>query len=481
MLSITNIGLVNVDSEPLIIAADDAYNSLTDEQKTIVSNFDVLKKAKESYDQLKADEAVAAINAIGVVKTSSEKKIDFAFDLYQRLTDRQKALVGNFTDLLKAKDSFNLMKVNEVIKKIDQLGTITINEKSDIDSAKTSYDSLSEEQKKLVTNYPVIQQSYDEFSRLQIADVISLIDAIGEVNLNSSPSIETARKAYDVLNPSQKEFVTNYSKLELSTKDFSTAQINNVSSMIDAIGTPKVENKPKVIEARASYEKLDSGQKQEVTNYALLESIEQTITGLEVAEINKLIAGLNVNYPQKSDWDKCDKIFHLLENLPEIERTTSNFKDFDKFDKLYNMFQEYFKAVNYANNGQYEEAYNLMVTLNIMDSKQLAREYEKIVFKWWVEGQMTKSSYTRNEFFQIDFTVYGGKQDETINILYICSLPGAANSTDVLRDVSDGDSYWYKCWHPRPDYASQGIGKITFKNYSTGEVLGEFEFTVTYN
>ena len=49
---INDIGDVTLESEPKIIKAEEAYNNLSDTQKESVTNYNVLLKARETYDQL---------------------------------------------------------------------------------------------------------------------------------------------------------------------------------------------------------------------------------------------------------------------------------------------------------------------------------------------------------------------------------------------------------------------------------------------
>ena len=49
---INQIGEVDLDSEPRIIEAEEAYNKLSDSQKEKVTNYSVLVEARETYDQL---------------------------------------------------------------------------------------------------------------------------------------------------------------------------------------------------------------------------------------------------------------------------------------------------------------------------------------------------------------------------------------------------------------------------------------------
>jgi len=59
------IGEVSLESEAAITAANDAYNALTDEQKALVTNADVLEAAKSAFSVLTT--AVVPISGDGVV------------------------------------------------------------------------------------------------------------------------------------------------------------------------------------------------------------------------------------------------------------------------------------------------------------------------------------------------------------------------------------------------------------------------------
>ena len=96
-----------------IDAAREAYDALTDEQKELVSNYDTLIAAEAAYAELKADYTAAKavidlIDAIGVVTYSdaSKEKIDAAREAYDALTDEQKELVTNYDVLVAAEERY---------------------------------------------------------------------------------------------------------------------------------------------------------------------------------------------------------------------------------------------------------------------------------------------------------------------------------------------------------------------------------------
>ena len=104
--------------------ANKAYNALTADQKALVTNLDVLNKAQQTYetlkaaaeklaaDKAKADAVIAKITAIGKVEYTNacKGKIDEANKAYNALTADQKALVTNLNVLNKAQQTYETLK-----------------------------------------------------------------------------------------------------------------------------------------------------------------------------------------------------------------------------------------------------------------------------------------------------------------------------------------------------------------------------------
>lgn len=119
----------------------------------------------------------------------------------------------------------NQEKAERVINLIKSVtdGEITIESEKDLDSAKMEYNSLSDEQKKLVDNYDKLKNSYTELDKLKEKQANqekakSVIDAIKAVNPDSltdtDTSIQEIRTEYERLTEEQKNLVTNLDKLE---------------------------------------------------------------------------------------------------------------------------------------------------------------------------------------------------------------------------------------------------------------------------
>ena len=116
--------------------------------------------------------------------------------------------------VLEAPDDPAVAAVKELI---DAIGEVTLDSGDAIDAARTAYDKLPEAKKALVDNYEKLTAAEETYTALVDAAaakaVDDLIDAIGEVTADSGDAIKAARAAYDALTDTQKELVKNYEKL----------------------------------------------------------------------------------------------------------------------------------------------------------------------------------------------------------------------------------------------------------------------------
>ena len=105
---------VTIDSGDDIENAWELYNALTDSEKELVFNYDLLEEAQTVFDALTeeyaADSAAAwavdeKINAIGTVTAFNYKKIYAAREAYDALTDSQKELVYDYDVLTDAEEA----------------------------------------------------------------------------------------------------------------------------------------------------------------------------------------------------------------------------------------------------------------------------------------------------------------------------------------------------------------------------------------
>lgn len=111
--AIDAIGEVSLDSDSSIYNAEAKYEALTDRQKKAVSNYDTLVAARNSYNNLIEAEMAKvekAISGIGEVTLEKASIIDDANSLYQSLPNDAKEQVSNYDVLQSALDTIADLK-----------------------------------------------------------------------------------------------------------------------------------------------------------------------------------------------------------------------------------------------------------------------------------------------------------------------------------------------------------------------------------
>ena len=276
---------ITLNSEKAIEEAKKAYNLLTDEQKEQIKNADAIKTAEEKLSKLQVENAESKISVIGDVTLDSKDAIKDARDTYDALTDDQKKQVTNYDVLETAEAKLSDLQVENVKTKIDGIGEVTLSSSSTIKAARTAYNALTDDQKKQVTNYDVLEAAEKKLSDLQVENVKNKIDGIGEVTLSSSSTIKAARSAYNALTADQKKQVTNYDVLQKAESELSDLQkADAVVTKIKNIGTVTLKSESKIKQARTAYNKLTDKQKTLVTNYDVLEKAEKDLADLKAAD-----------------------------------------------------------------------------------------------------------------------------------------------------------------------------------------------------
>ena len=159
------------------------YNILTDaEAKYAKLKADADKAAA---DKAAANAATAKISAVGTVEytSASKAKIDAARAAYNALTAEQKTMVTNYAVLKAAEAKYAELKAaaeksaadktaaDAVTAKIAAIGKVeyTVASKTNINSARIAYNALSADQKPLVTNYGTLTAAEAKYNELKAA------------------------------------------------------------------------------------------------------------------------------------------------------------------------------------------------------------------------------------------------------------------------------------------------------------------------
>lgn len=230
------------------------------------------------------EKVTAMIDAIGDVTINSEGAIVRAETAYSALSATQKSQVRNYSTLVAARRAFNLLReeayVAEVEKLIDAIGEVTLNSGDAIEQAENAYNNLTPEQREEVRNSDDLLAARAEFNELvTIKAVEDKIDAIGTVTRDSGAAIREAQNAYDALTAEQQERVGNYGTLRAAIEAFRDWEdIAEVEDLINAIGRVELtdDSLAKIQEAQDAYDALTTAQQAQVRNYNTLAAAHAT-------------------------------------------------------------------------------------------------------------------------------------------------------------------------------------------------------------
>ena len=202
------LGVVTLDSESAIVAAEDAYTVLSSKDKEAAAESKALLDSKRAdLDELveaqKQAELEAAVNpvielidAIGTVTADSDAAITAAENAFAALTAEQQALVGDAADVLIAsREAYEAAvaalaeeHANAASSAIAAIGAVTLNSKDLIDAAQNLYNALTAEEKALVTNYGELENAIAQYDNLWAAEKQRIIDTYSaKFEIDSDP------------------------------------------------------------------------------------------------------------------------------------------------------------------------------------------------------------------------------------------------------------------------------------------------------
>lgn len=279
----TTLGELNKLSQ-VIEQASAAISGLTKEQKELLDEAQVASCAAAKELLAVYTKAVENLN-----KWSSEdqnKYTDLKTPLNSLAATARKELESSVDKdgAAKALNGYCAGGVMELIRSVGTVKTVMTEQeaaqvKSKIQRAQAAYGNLSDDQKKLVTNYAALQAAgtaYKTYEQNYAAakTVIDLIKDIGKVNEGMTRTeadtvkkkIQTAQDAYNKLTSDQKKMVTNYADLQAATAAYQTYETNYAAAkaaedLIKAIGTVTKDSYDAIQKATEAYNKLTVTQK----------------------------------------------------------------------------------------------------------------------------------------------------------------------------------------------------------------------------
>lgn len=282
------------------------FNNLTDAQKLMITNVQLLINAENALQGLQAEinAVIALINLIeDPVRIADQAAIDNARDAYDALDPLQQALVSNYQDLVDAEEALADLYagIQDIIARIDGLpDPLRIADLATVDAIRVSFNALTLEQKGLVTNIAELTAAENTIDALidEVNRVKALIAALGDpILLADETDIEDARDAFDALTTEQQGLIDNVDELTSAEDDFQTLldEIDVVNGLILALTTPTtLASEDAILAAREAYDALTVEQQGYVLNYSTLTTAEADYQILvdEVEAVKALIIDL---------------------------------------------------------------------------------------------------------------------------------------------------------------------------------------------
>mgnify|MGYP001722060124 CR=1 FL=1 len=240
----------------------------------------------EDWDGLSFD-LTGAIKVGGFAKVPTHRILSYGDGIDNPYGTSAAAIVSQLPALSLKLEGWH---VNDVIEKIDAIGEVTLASEEAITAARAAYEALTEAQQAQVTNYDKLTAAEARLTDLKAAKAVDdMIDAIGEVTLESEGAIDAARAAYEALTEAQQAEVKSYDKLTAAEARLAVLKpAKPVEKLIDAIGEVTLGSESAIAAARTAYDNLTEAQQAEVKNYDKLTAAEAAYARLLAEQSERL-------------------------------------------------------------------------------------------------------------------------------------------------------------------------------------------------
>ncbi len=299
--------IITLAFDTQIKIARTAYDALTpSEQETISEGLVNTLVAAEALIALLTDnyykggKVNRSILALGKITLAKAASVLAAREAYDTLSEGERIFVTDYQILVLAEERLTALAEAEVAAEqaadlIDALPiSITLSDKVQLLEARAAYDALSEDGKTFVANYETLLVSEDALFALELAQaatsVEALIDSIPiEIELSEEcvNTIAAARAAYDNLGIAEKSAVSNYNILLSADAAYrllvTLEEARVVSMSIDTLPRPSevaLSDEVNILNVRSAYQALDQEGRAAVLNLGALIAIEERLAEL---------------------------------------------------------------------------------------------------------------------------------------------------------------------------------------------------------
>jgi len=231
----------------LINAALSAYNNLYENEKAEV-DYSVITNALNEYISLGITYIEGLINSIGTVSENSYQLIKAARDAYNLAIPEIKSLISNYDVLLQAEETFSMFFIdvlNDRIENATLISSIPYNNRTLIENALeeylvilSDYENLDTDEQASIINIQKIVNGIVEKENMlipfNIIDIILDIE-LNNINLSNSSSIVYAYNTYQELSTEEKGLISSelYEILETAYQNYLSLLANVISHTFD--------------------------------------------------------------------------------------------------------------------------------------------------------------------------------------------------------------------------------------------------------
>lgn len=201
-VGIVQASKLNSEEQAMVTAINARINDMTQttfegmDKSQIKAGIAELNKIKDDYTALNWKEKLRTKGYSNV-----SKKIDEANNAIDKIINNQ---------------------VNNIIEAISSIGDISIDSRETIEKIESDYNKLDDKYKDKVKNYSVLVAAREEYNKVAVNETISAIANIGKVELteNFDNNIKKARDLYDGLQKECRGSVSNFSILTDKEKEY---------------------------------------------------------------------------------------------------------------------------------------------------------------------------------------------------------------------------------------------------------------------
>ena len=333
---------IALTDEEAIKEAREAYDALTPEQKAKIPAevVELLEKAEAEINTIvEANDEIVELPDVKDVALDDEEAVKEVKETYEALSEEQKAklpeeVVKKLEDVVKEVET--IVEANDEIKELPVVAEVSIKDKEEIETAKATYDALSEQQKaKLpeeVVNKleDVVKELVDVETAFVVEEEIEEIPEVKDITLENKEDIKAVRDAYEALTDHQKEKIPaeTVKTLERAEKEIVDIETSNeVDEKIDAL--PSFDdisfgNDKDVEKAREAYNALSKEAKEKIPSEDLdkLQKAEQVVEELKTIVVTEgETKGFNKEVSEEKATSGID--VHVLFNVASKEQQAS--------------------------------------------------------------------------------------------------------------------------------------------------------------